>query len=207
MPQDNFTKWLKSQKSGNLTYDKKKFQSVQSGKSQVGLTKFPPMRSDTRLRLGTYKPVKKFKASKGLVLPENFNNLGGGDENPSANRKRIYDQILRPMNQYFCGSCYAVAVATTMSDVFTYGLGYNPNISALALMSCQRGNENNDGCGGGNPSMVIDEVEKNGLMTSFCLDYKTQCESLASCSKDYVHGGSEEDQTKVLNNELIPAFC
>ena len=201
----SFTSWLKSQKAGHLPFNPKKFQAVRQGQSPVGLTMYPPLNSDTRLRqFGHYDPnVKRFRASKGLTLPENFNNLGGGDPDPTPERRQRYANVCRPMNQYFCGSCYACSVANMMSDIFTYAQGTNPNVSPLALITCQQGSEGADGCGGGNPSLVVDEIAKHGLTTSFCLDYTTQCKGIPLCSQ--TPGG--DDSTRSLNAQLMPSTC
>lgn len=90
---------------------------------------------------------------RGQTLPSNFNWM----DNP---------QITRPPNQGLCGSCWAVAAATGLSDVYVVSQGIpNPHLSPDYILSCLPQNQ----CDGGNPFLAIHEMEQTGLRPSSCI--------------------------------------
>jgi len=78
-------------------------------------------------------------------------------------------EITQPMNQGLCGSCWAVATATCLSDVFVVSkkTKANPNISSTYVLSCFPQGQ----CNGGDPGQAINDMEANGVATDSCLDY------------------------------------
>jgi len=103
-------------------------------------------------------------------LPINWQNY---DNSPNAEIK--YRISTRPMNQQLCGSCYACAVANCISDTFifdpTIKLTTNPNISPMAILSCL----NVNGCDGGDPFSVLNEISQKGVLSTYCLNYQSIC--------------------------------
>ena len=96
--------------------------------------------------------------------------------------------INRPFNQGLCGSCWAVAVATCLSDVFVASkkTETNPNLSPTYILSCMPQSQ----CDGGDPSQAVFDVSKNGISSAGCLDYSWCTES--ACSGDPLkHFGSK----------------
>lgn len=89
-------------------------------------------------------------------------------------------------SQHACGSCWAVSIASTMSDclVVSGATGWSPNISATYIMACvPRGH---DKCGGGNPAAITPYLERDGVLDTSCIDYswcsgdKDLCTSVSS---------------------------
>jgi hypothetical protein len=105
-----------------------------------------------------------------VTPPVNWKNF---DDSPNAELK--YRISTRPMNQQLCGSCYACAVATCISDTFifdpTIQLKENPNISPMSILSCL----NVNGCDGGDPFNVLKQINQNGVMSTYCLNYHGIC--------------------------------
>jgi C1A family cysteine protease len=74
--------------------------------------------------------------------------------------------ITKPQNQGTCGSCWAVAASTCLSDVFVASKRItNPNVSAGYILSCYPQQQ----CEGGNPFLAIRDMELHGARTSECI--------------------------------------
>jgi len=100
---------------------------------------------------------------------------------PFFNWAEINDQITPPPNQGKCGSCWAVAVASAISDNFVTRnlVPKNPSISPTYLLSCYPGSEK---CGGGNPALSMQWIAKNGIAaTADSFDY-SWCLNNAVCN-------------------------
>lgn len=107
------------------------------------------------------------------------------------------DNILQPFNQGLCGSCWAVAAATCLSDVFYVSkkVDKNPNLSTTYLLSCHPQGQ----CNGGDPSLAVNHMSNYGISSSDCLDYKWCSES--ACSGDPLkHFEADKDI-----NQYIPS--
>jgi hypothetical protein len=70
------------------------------------------------------------------------------------------------VNQYLCGCCWAVSIATAIADKFVAAnlISFNPKVSWSYLITCWV-NEINLKCGGSNPFLALQWVEKNGVGT------------------------------------------
>ena len=74
--------------------------------------------------------------------------------------------ITRPMNQGTCGSCWAVAASTALSDVFVASKRVtNPNLSPGYILSCYPQQQ----CEGGNPFLAIRDMELHGARSNDCI--------------------------------------
>ncbi len=90
---------------------------------------------------------------KHTAMPTNFNWMDNVD-------------ITRPTDQGTCGSCWAVAASTALSDVFVASKRMsNPNISAGYILSCYPQQQ----CAGGNPFLAIRDMELHGARTTDCI--------------------------------------
>ena len=112
-------------------------------------------------------------------------------------------EITKPTSQGMCGSCYTIAVATCLSDMYVTSkqTPINPNLSATYLLSCYpQGNDSQ--CGGGDPTELIREVQKNGVSDSKCLDYSF-CGPSTGC------GGNPNIpfDPKQANQMIPPCLC
>ena len=96
---------------------------------------------------------EKLQEIKNTSLPINFSWMDNAD-------------ITRPLNQGDCGSCWAVAASTCLSDVFVASKRVtNPNLSPGYILSCYPQKQ----CEGGNPFLAIYDMELHGARSSDCI--------------------------------------
>lgn len=81
----------------------------------------------------------------------------------------VNDQITPTFNQGLCGSCWAVASATCLSDVFVVSkkVKTNPKISPTYILTCYPQGQ----CNGGDPAIAAADLTSGGCGTDDCLDY------------------------------------
>ena len=155
---------------------------------------------------GKFKASKKgtLKADKTL-LPDSWRNDVVPVPKDEADKEKYYKNVdlnpekyklaTRPQAQKKCGSCFAFACATTISDAFVFGknLPYNPLNSPLDILSCVN-DESNAKCDGGNPIGVLTYLAENkGITGSNCMSYdnwaagnELTSEAVPACSGCYV---------------------
>lgn len=98
-------------------------------------------------------------------------------------------------NQGMCGSCWAVAAATCLSDVFAINNQIvNPKLSPTYLLSCFPQSR----CDGGDPSQAIEDIKKNGIGTTDCIN-ENWCASFTGCG-----GNLSIDFDPKTVNSLVP---
>jgi len=88
--------------------------------------------------------------------------------------------LSKPFNQGNCGCCWAVAVASVISDIFQISgiLSFNPQISASYLISCA---DQNNQCGGGNSYLALEWISNHGVSTSKSSNYEW-CSKQEQCT-------------------------
>ena len=106
------------------------------------------------------------------------------------------DHITKPFNQGLCGSCWAVASATCLSDVFVVSkkTDVNPKLSPTYMLSCLPQGQ----CNGGDPALAANDLVYKGISTSSCLDY-SWCNETACSGNPLKHFDAENI------NQYIPA--
>jgi C1A family cysteine protease len=109
------------------------------------------------------------------------------------------DQITRPFNQGLCGSCWAVAAATCLSDVFVVSkkVPSNPQLSPTYMLSCLPQSQ----CDGGDPALASNDLVNKGISTSSCLDY-SWCKN-TGCSGD----PTKHFDSGNINQYIPPCQC
>jgi hypothetical protein len=176
---------------------------VSPNENQIGVSIVPPCTADIRFKVGKFSiQHPRFSLTKkDLELPAQWQNFSNDKNN--KNKKLL--RSLRPVNQGACGSCFAVAIATTLSDNFLFGmnLDYNPNLSPMYILSCLKNPIYNNICGGGNPSGVIDDVIKNGIATNCCIDYYKICDKNIYCAGEGKHHLDPTSVTLQQRNSII----
>ena len=190
MTDQNFTKWLQSRTGGLLPHNPKRLQAVQQGENPIGLTHYPPLNTDPRFMTGNYKLLTVKYGITPKALPEEWNNYTGNEWK--------YKNTVKPINQGACGSCFACSVATAITDSFVFTWGFKPDISPMYILACQT---NNSKCGGGNPSVVLQQIAENGVASDHCVDYFSMCENDQYCS------GKKRITDDSAPNEMIPTTC
>lgn len=161
----------------------------------------PPLNTDIR-----FKPKKKtnnFKSlqfRKGKKIPTNFKeNFSWGvksdDDSEEENKKK--DLINHVVSQFACGSCWAISVATAMSDCFVVSgiVDWKPLISATYIMSVIPKGNIHDMCFGGNPAEVCEILENTEVSDTRCVDYSW-------CSGDNKYCTSIDSSKHFDANEL-----
>jgi len=149
---------------------------------QIGVSIVPPCTADIRFQTGKFTlQYPRFNLTpEDRKLPVNWKNFSN-DKN-EKNKSLLLS--LRPVNQGKCGSCFAVAIATTLSDNFLFGmkLNYNPDLSPMYILSCLKDSRYNNICGGGNPAGVVDDIIAGGIATNCCINYYKICDENKYCS-------------------------
>lgn len=194
-------------KNAKLTYIKppKNFK-FSKNESHIGTLVIPKCGTDIRFRTGKYSlQLPKFKLSKeDFELPLSWQNYS--DDKNSDKKFRL---STRPVNQGTCGSCFAVAISTCISDNFIFNplnpLDYNPSISPMYILSCLKDIRVNNVCRGGNPSGVIDLIIDSGISTNCALDYYKMCTNNPTCDGP---GNPDYDKKEDIN-KMIPecGYC
>lgn len=109
------------------------FMAAEDAVPQAGVTYIPPL----TLSL-TSKAPTKFRSSREMSqansLPESFSWNNDEDVRKYKNEKLV-GIILKAGNQYTCGSCWAWAVSTSVSDRIGIYTGVNPQLGPSYLLS------------------------------------------------------------------------
>lgn len=162
----------------------------------------PPLNTD--IRFSTFLPQKHYTDSQYISvattpLPEQWdwrNEYPIDDEIIKKKKKNL----TKVPNQGMCGSCWAVAVAGLVGDLFvTNGLSKkNPKVSITYSLSCYPQFK----CGGGNPAELLKQIEQSGVSTEKCLTYNW-CLKDKGCSGEATQHFNAGNETQRLN-KLIP---
>lgn len=158
----------------------------------------PPLTSN--INFSAVVPTTKtnvFKAGPPLTLPETWNwkEISAIDSNEIIKRKK---QISDSGNQELCGSCWAKATASLISDNFvTTGiLEQNPGLSSTYILSCYPQAQ----CRGGNPAEAISTISNFGIADRHCVDY-SWCDNNMTCNGKATRHFTEE----IDLSSLIPS--
>jgi hypothetical protein len=154
------------------------FVAVKPSKRKFGVDYLPPMTASLLnvVPLRHPKHTADLLAKVANILPDSFDWSNKVDVATkrmfaSASDASKVASILQPQNQLGCGSCWAFATSSTLSDRYTLfqGLKQSLKLSPTYLLACNT-NPNN-GCGGGYPGSAGKFFETTGIPTSSCQDY------------------------------------
>ena len=111
------------------------------------------------------KPAAKGKGKGGLFVRAAAKGSGEGVPKKFDWRKESKN-ICPALNQYLCGCCWALSIATCIADKFVaYNLiDFHPKIDWTYLISCFV-DELNHQCEGSNPNLALEWVVVNGVGT------------------------------------------
>lgn len=88
-----------------------------------------------------------------------------------------FEDLSSVVSQGMCGQCWAVATASCLSDLFAIQKGIkNPKLSPAFLLSCYPQGQ----CNGGDPFTAVQDIKKNGIQTSECID-DNWCGTFTGC--------------------------
>lgn len=164
----------------------------------------PPVNADIRLtdvlpryKKSDYPGLHDISVSE---LPENFS-WGRHDSDDSTQITNKKKHISTPGNQLLCGSCWAYSTSRVISDNFvTNGLTkVNPKLSATYCLSCYSQGR----CNGGNPAVLLTDIEEGGIKSDRCLDY-SWCQDDQNCSGDPL---KHFHVTADINDLIPPCEC
>lgn len=124
------------------------------------IVRYPPMNADF-----------SFRSSTGMTSSALLTLTTTGQQRrpivPTEFNWQEKNKHLTPVQQQFqCGSCWAVSVATCIADKFVIQnlIDFNPEISYTYLMSCWV-NEINKKCNGSNPFLALQYINEFGIGT------------------------------------------
>lgn len=148
----------------------------------------PPLNTNVNFASGDAFSFDEVVSQASLIakkLPVNFN---WRDNLPS---------LSPPDSQGRCGSCWAVATARVINDVFLISgfTPYNIGFSGTYIL-CQQGIFQNNKCGGGNPIFALQYLEKNGFSVGDTYDW---CKDEPRCSKPRIN---DPVSTQQLNSAI-----
>ena len=165
----------------------------------IGRDIIPPMNT-IPLNLSA-ESKRKFKSER-TKLPDNFS--WHNPQDVKTHKPGIpEDFITKPLNQGLCGSCWAFAVATVLSDRWAIANKTNsPMLSPTYLLSCNDKKDivptiNNQKCDGGAPSIAIEFAHRQGMTNLNCQSY-AWCLDSAKC------GGKSSGAGNAELNRLVP---
>jgi hypothetical protein len=196
----DFTKYLQSRKPVILKETFKGLFGVTETREMV----IPPLNTDVRFgnvlpeySMGsfTYDPRYEHGDEPHESIDENFSwaipILDHDSDLILYKKARIHPVF----DQQGCGSCWAVAFSTTMSDCLVVGgaVSWAPYISSTFCMACYPQGK----CQGGQPAQLALDVEKNGVADVTCIDY-SWCENDDQCnirdSAQHFHVGDQSNK-------------
>ena len=168
-------------------------ESIQSGHVSKPSFLVAPMKTPITL-------FSKHRKNAFSITPDEFQQIQNNAKNLPTNFNWMdNDQILRPMNQGLCGSCWAVSAATCLSDVFAVSKKVlsNPQLSPTYILSCNGQSQ----CDGGDPSLAAHDLAHNGVAGSDCMDYSWCMDT--GCSGDPLKHFEASD----INQYIPPCGC
>jgi len=168
---------------------------------EIGVDILPPM-ATIPVNIASVS-AKKMQAL-GLKLPENFtwNNYEDVKKH-KADLNLPEDWITPVYNQGLCGSCWAFAAASCLSDRFAIANKTKaPQFSPTYFLSCDNKQipgtlAGNAGCAGGIPSSAFQFAKDKGIPSIFCQDYDW-CSKNKSCFTTKSVGAGAESLNKII---------
>ena len=147
----------------------------------------PPLNTDVQFSkelIPRKRAPPPFLVTRGVRDPKNhpqsFSWAGRAEEEEEEEEIGKKKALISPvLDQQACGSCWAFAVATTMSDclVVSGAVNWAPSISPTFCMACYPQGR----CNGGYPVKLAHNLEKYGSADQTCLDY-SWCENSSVCN-------------------------
>lgn len=135
----------------------------------------------------------------------------------TENRLNAKKNISPVLNQASCGSCWAFALASCISDCFVVSGKYlqlpdsagsipTSPISPTSIMACIR-DRYTLGCLGGNPGYAAEIVQSNGVLSSTCLDYSFILDNKYFNGESRDHFDSAQKMGEAMNAALPNCGC
>lgn len=166
----------------------------------------PPLNTD--IRFAAALPAKHLSESQYLTvaaspLPERWDWRHPYDIDDAVVAKKK-QHLTKVPTQGMCGSCWAVAVAGLVGDLFvTAGIvETNPDVSATYSLACYPQHQ----CGGGNPAALLGEIEAAGIGSNKCVDY-SWCMDDAVCAGKSTQHFNAGTETQRLNGIIPQCGC
>jgi len=166
----------------------------------TGVTYVPPMNARARVKAPVQHHVSRkgeWNPTGGTGLPQEFTWTDPVQIRQTLGWTPAGSLVSRPMDQFHCGSCWAVASATMLAD--RHAIWSNTPVVALSptyIMQCMPGSAK---CEGGFPSDAGEFLAKHGTLTAADDPYDW-CSGNQACTQ-----GPQPNQTRpVTLNNLVP---
>jgi hypothetical protein len=169
----------------------------------------PPLNTDIRIT----NVLPEFKASSfTAALPtdeqeilqlENFSwHLTTEDDNQETQEKK---KLMHPVqNQHMCGSCWAMALSSCISDCFVVSgaVTWMPRIAPTFLMMTIPQRMGNGQCDGGNPAATALALESIKVADTTCIDYSWCANDSEVCTSSSAANHFKSTLGKKLNANI-----
>ena len=176
----------------------------------------PPLNTDIRITTilpefqAPYFTAGQQEQHNELLRLENFSwHLISKDDSSDVIAKK---KLMAPVqNQHMCGSCWAMALASCMSDCFVVAgkVSWMPKIAPTYLMMTIPQRMGNSQCNGGNPAAITLALETLKVADMTCIDYSWCENDIEACTSASAanHFGSTLGRT--LNSKIPkpPGAC
>ncbi|XP_066294740.1 uncharacterized protein [Branchiostoma lanceolatum] len=103
-------------------------------------------------------------------------------------------------NQLSCGSCWAFAAVTTLSDRFCIQGGIDVVLSPQDMVSCDKANH---GCNGGFLSLAWKYLEKSGVVEDCCMPYQSgSTRNVPPCPSSCMPEGTSGEVFRIYSDPM-----
>lgn len=199
----------------NYTYRKSPLPHFMTGKLDDSDTTFnktsskliPPLNTD--IRFNRIIPEYQMKSSKTsftthfeLDVPDDFSwHIPLHSDTVDVIAKK---SLINPIqNQHMCGSCWAMALASCISDCHVVAgvVDWMPRIAPTFLMTTVPRSKGNEQCNGGNPAYIALALESMRVADTTCIDY-SWCSNEKTCTSADAAQHFKGDVGTVLNKNI-----
>lgn len=169
----------------------------------------PPLNTD--IRITNFLPEFKLSSFTSntqdhhneLVQLENFSwHIATDDDSPNIRAKK---KLMHPVqNQHMCGSCWAMALSSCISDCFVVSgaVDWMPRIAPTFLMMTIPETKGNGQCDGGNPAETTLALESIKVADTTCIDYSWCANDSQLCTSASAANHFKSTLSKKLNANI-----
>ena len=140
----------------------------------------PPLNTDIRLtnilpefNMASFRAhFTRSEKDESLIYQDNFSwHITSPGDSPEIKQMK---SLMHPVqNQHMCGSCWAMALSSCISNCFVISgaVNWSPKIAPTFIMMSIPSNMGNSQCDGGNPATTALALESIKIADTTCIDY------------------------------------